>query len=196
MAGAQRFINGITVDLQRGRFAGAFDLEEYDVDAAGLDEVGIAVVVFRVGAATPKITRKGELEQVSVFNVQEMRIVDAELGEALVARLGLLSGLEGGGVQLSLGDGQFEPPANAFDPDTGEVFEPEPVAAAPPAAAAPSDSAHMPKSPLPDPPGPAAPVPEPVREPIPAGVGANGTRVGAVYPEGRKDPELAKFLDA
>lgn len=170
--GAQKAINGMAVDHQKGRFAGTFDLEDFEVDSSGLDETVVCVVVARVQGSNPKITKKGELDQVTSYGVTDMRVVDPELRSALVDRLGLMDT-----SQLPLFDSNGQGPV--ADVTTGElpletpVLEPvEPVEVE---VQVPSDEpAHV----------------DPPETP-------QGEQVGSVYAGlHRRDPELVKFMDA
>lgn len=166
--GAQRAINGMAVDHQKGRFSGTFDLEEFEVDASGLDEVAVCVVVARIQGASPKITKKGELEQVTLYGVQEMRVVDDDLREALVERLNLLAG-----ETLSFKFDEIEPKADVV---TGEL-PPAPVTEIPPEPVAPDDGE-----------------PEPAHVDPPET--PDGEVIGSVYGDRHgKDPDLARFME-
>lgn len=194
MAGAQRRWGTIPVDSQRGRFAGQFDLGEEEVDASGPDDLVVAVVVARVGAATPKINRKGELEQVTVYTVEEMRVPDEDMRDALVRSMGLMTP-ESFQVELPGIPPRAEMPD--ADPGTGEIFDhddgyvpgpPDEHDAPVAAGATVSGSVAVGAT------NGTGPEPEQTREPLPVHDGAE--RVGSIYGRDRKDGDLARFLES
>lgn len=173
--GAQTAINGMAVDHQKGRFSGTFDLEDFEVDNSGLDETVVCVVVARVQGSNPKITKKGEIDQVTAYGVTDMRIVDPELRSALVERLGLMDI-----TALTLFEGNGNGPV--ADVTTGELPLAPPAPELEPAA--PAEAVEL-----------QTPGDEPVHADAPET--PQGEQIGSVYAGlHRKDPELARFMES
>jgi hypothetical protein len=91
---AQRSIDGVgSFEEYRARFTGTIDLEDDpEINATTLDQVSVGVVVIRTKDVQAKLGRDGVLARVGVLNVTDLRVVDGDLKDLLVERLGLYGG--------------------------------------------------------------------------------------------------------
>lgn len=85
---SERF-DGINFALHRGRFSGSVDLEETEAAAAAMGETLVMVVVANVADVGAKLDKNGDLIRIPVFKATDARILDTELKQLLVERLGL-----------------------------------------------------------------------------------------------------------
>lgn len=129
MARVQLVCDGIPVEKVKGRLAGTIELEEEDIRRSGLDDVGVAVVVYRVKTPTFKVNRHGELERTNVYGVSELRLLDDELRDEMIRRCGLFmeETLFSSAASVVPPPVASAPP-EGVDPDTGEVSAPDPEA--------------------------------------------------------------------
>lgn len=82
--------DGFTVDQFQARFAGTFDVEDYDAMQQGLDGEVMFVVVAKVKGATITETPAGDVRRVNSLGVKQVAAVrKAELREELAELLGL-----------------------------------------------------------------------------------------------------------
>ena len=85
----QRQTDGITIEEFHARFSGRVLLEEEDLNATALEEVGVGVVVFKTDGTGTSINRKGTVIRTAVLKVTDLRVLDGDLKKLLVERLGL-----------------------------------------------------------------------------------------------------------
>lgn len=85
----ERKTDGISIEEYHARFTGRVLLEEEDLNATALEEIGVGVVVFKSDGVGTSINRKGTVIRTAVLKVTDLRVLDGDLKKLLVERLGL-----------------------------------------------------------------------------------------------------------
>lgn len=107
--------DGLPIDNWQGRMTGTFELEEDEVRASLLDTVQVAVVVVKSRNVKVDASEKGEVTATRWYKVTDFRVVDPELREILVERLGLV------GTDTLFGIMGVDPPPLTGDPHPAEI---------------------------------------------------------------------------
>jgi hypothetical protein len=83
-------VDGYEFSNYFGRFSGTVELESEEAEAAAIGETLVLVVVANVSDANAKLDNKtGDLNRIAVLKATEARVLDPELKQLLVERLGL-----------------------------------------------------------------------------------------------------------
>ena len=85
-------VDGVAFAMYQGRFSGTVDLEDEEAEATAIGETLVMVVVATVKDLNAKMDKDGDLARVAVFKATDARILDDELKDLLVERLGLYGG--------------------------------------------------------------------------------------------------------
>jgi hypothetical protein len=127
----QQSIDGISIDLSKGRFANTFDIAEGDERYVATDEEVVFVVIARVDSVRFAPTKGGDHVRVNALKVQEARLIrDEDQKTKLLERFRF-----GYKPQPSLFDFDDEDkdeakdeslPVRFVEPDEDEDFEVEP----------------------------------------------------------------------
>lgn len=82
-------IDGVSFEAFKGRFSGTVELEEEEASAAAVGEVVVFVGVASIMDVQAKLDKDGVLSRIDVFKVTEARVLEDDLKQILVDRLGL-----------------------------------------------------------------------------------------------------------
>lgn len=80
-------LDGMSIDANKARFSGTFDLDDEDIEALSLDRTVFFVVGVRVSDANCKVLDTGDVRRTDVLSVVDARVAGGELREICMAHL-------------------------------------------------------------------------------------------------------------
>jgi hypothetical protein len=83
----QYHLDGMSIDANKARFTGTFDLDEEDLEALSLDRTVFFIVGVRVSDANCKVLDTGDVRRTDVLSVVDARVAAGELREVAMAHL-------------------------------------------------------------------------------------------------------------
>lgn len=85
-------VDGIAFDMYRARFTGTIDLEDTEAEASATSETLVMVTIATVDGFQAKLDKEGDLARIAVLKVNDARVLDPELRDLMIERLGLSYG--------------------------------------------------------------------------------------------------------